>query len=211
MRLHFFVCLLALASCKKGLGSNFEGEITLKQTSAGKSEEMVVKAKQNKLRFEMNENGQAVAMLFDPAQNKVTTLFDDKKAYMELDFSSPSAPQANVDAKAATAEKTGKKDNIAGIDCEEWTVKDPSGKHNDVCLADGVAFFDLGAVQNKGDTAFSKQLREKKQFPLRSVDFDSTGKEIHRSEATKIEKKKLDSSLFEVPAGYQKISMPGIK
>jgi hypothetical protein len=206
------VCLLALPSCKKGLGSGFEGEITLKTTRAGATQDMVVKAKKDKLRFESNVGGQASSAIFDPGQNKVFMVMDAQKSYMEVDFSAPSAPQANVEAKAATAEKTGTKETIAGIDCEDWTVKDPSGKHTEVCLADGLAFFDLDGVKGgSGGSSFSKQLREKKQFPLKSVDFDASGKETSRTEATKIEKKKLDDSTFEVPAGYAKLTLPGMK
>jgi hypothetical protein len=206
------VLVLAVPSCKKGLGSGFEGEITLHTTRGSDSQDMIIKTKQEKLRFETNANGKSGAAIFDPAQNKVIMLLDDQKAYMEMDFSAPSAPQANVDAKAATAEKTGKKETVAGIDCEDWTVKDPSGKHTEVCLADGLAFFDLDGVKGGSSTSsFSKQLREKKQFPLKSVDYDAAGKEVSRTEATKIEKKKLDDGLFQVPSGYQKLSLPGMK
>lgn len=213
MRALVIVTLLSLASCKKGLGSDFEGEITMQTTSPTESAStMVVKAKKDKLRFETQMNGQTSAAIFDPSANKVVMVMDAQKAYMDMDFSSPSAPQANVDAKSATAEKTGKKSTIAGIDCEEWKVGDPSGKHSEVCLADGIAFFDLASVKSGGASdPFSKQLRDKKQFPLRSVDFDGTGKEIRRVEVTKIEKKKLDDSQFAVPAGYQKITLPVAK
>ncbi len=211
MKRALFVLLILATGCKKGLGSGFEGEITLHTTRGNDATEMVVKAKQDKLRFETTANGQATAAIFDPTQNKVFMLMDAQKAYMEVDFSSPSAPQANVDAKAASAEKTGKKETVAGIDCEDWTVKDPSGKHTEVCLADGLAFFDLDGVKGGSSSSFSKQLREKKQFPLKSVDFDASGKETSRTEATKIEKKKLDDSMFQVPSGYQKVSLPGMK
>jgi hypothetical protein len=210
-RLLFLAVLVALPACKKGLGSGFEGEITLKTTRAGNAQDMLVKAKQDKLRFDMTAGGQSTSAIFDPTQNKVFMVMDAQKAYMEVDFSSPSAPQANVDAKAASAEKTGTKENIAGIDCEDWTVKDPSGKHTEVCLADGLAFFDLDGVKGGGQSAFSKQLRDKKQFPLKSVDFDAGGKEVSRTEATKIEKKKLDDSVFKVPSDYTKMTLGNAK
>lgn len=204
--------VVLLPSCKKGLGSGFEGEITLQTTRAGSTQDMLVKAKKDKLRFETNVGGQASSAIFDPAQNKVFMVMDAQKAYMEVDFSTPSAPRANVDAKAASAEKTGTKETIAGIDCEDWSVKDPSGKHTEVCLADGLAFFDLDGVKGgSGGSSFSKQLREKKQFPLKSVDFDASGKETSRTEVTKIEKKKLDDAVFQVPPGYAKLSLPGMK
>lgn len=202
--------LLLVSSCSKGLGKDFEGEITMQVKGASGAQTMVVKAKSDKLRFESSANGKPMVALFDPMKNKVTLLMDDQKAYMDMDFSSPSAPKPNVDAAKATAEKTGKSDKVAGVSCEEWRVGDPSGKHTEVCLADGLAFFNLAGVQSGwgGDDPFAKQLREKKQFPLRSIDFDAGGKETSRTEVTQIEKKKLDDALFEVPQGYAKLNLP---
>lgn len=208
----FALALASVVSCKKGLGSGFEGEITLQTSKGGSSQELVVKAKKDKLRFEQASGGQRSSAIFDPAVNKLFMVMDAQKAYMEIDFSAPSAPQANVDAKSASAEKTGKKETIAGVDCEDWTVKDPSGKRSEVCLAEGLAFFDMQGVKGGGASSdFAKQLREKKQFPLKTVDFDASGKETSRTEATKIEKKKLDDAEFAVPSGYSKVTLPGMR
>jgi len=208
------LCLLALAGCKKGgLGAGFEGEITMHTTRAGQQPiDMVVKAKKDKLRFDTTTNGKAGSAIFDPAQNKVVLVMDEQKAYMDMDFSSPSAPAPNTDAKTGVADKLGTKDMVAGIECENWAVKDGSGKRSEVCIAEGIAFFDLDGVRNGGSSsAWSKQMREKKLFPLRSVDFDAGGKETSRTEATKVEKKPIDDAQFQVPAGYTKVTLPGAK
>ena len=54
------VLVLAVPSCKKGLGSGFEGEITLHTTRGSDSQDMIIKTKQEKLRFETNANGKAL-------------------------------------------------------------------------------------------------------------------------------------------------------
>jgi Domain of unknown function (DUF4412) len=206
-----FALALVLASvsgCKKGFGSNFEGEVTLQTTrGAAPPQSMVVKAKGDKLRFDTTTNGQSACALFDPQANKVTLVMDTQKAYMDMDFSGPSAAP-NTDPKTSAVDKTGKHETVAGYDCEDWIVKDPSGKRTEVCIAEGLAFFDIDSLRHGGGASWNKELRDKKYFPLRSVEFDFAGKEISRTEATKIEKKSLDASLFEVPAGYTKVATP---
>jgi hypothetical protein len=201
--------IACLPGCKKpGFGSNFEGEVTLHTNKAGQpAQDMVVKARGDKLRFETNSNGQAAAALFDPQANKVVLVMDAQKAYMDMDFSAPSAAP-NTDPSTSAVDKTGKHETIAGLDCEDWVVKDPSGKRTEVCIAEGLAFFDIDALRHGGGASWNKELRDKRYFPLRSVEMDATGKEISRTEATKIEKKTLDAALFDVPAGYAKITAP---
>ncbi len=200
---------LGLVACKKGFGADFEGEVTLRTTRpAGAAQDMVVKAKGDKLRFEMTgPNGQPTSALFDPVENKVVLLMDAQRAYMDMDFSSPSA-SPNTDARSSAVDKTGKHETICGFDCENWVVKDPSGKRSEVCIAQGLAFFDLEGVRHGGGASWNKELREKKYFPLRSVEFDASGKELSRTEATKIEKKKLDEGVFAVPKGYTRVPSP---
>jgi hypothetical protein len=200
--------VLLLPACKKGFGSNFEGEIQMRTTRAGSAPaDMVVKAKGDKLRFDTTTDGKTASAIFDPQANKVTALIDAQKAYMDMDFSSPSAAP-NTDARTSTTEKTGKKETIAGIDCEDWVAKDPSGKRSEVCIAEGLAFFDLDGLRHGGGAGWNKELRDKKMFPLKSVEYDAGGKEVSRSEVVKVEAKKLDDALFQVPTNYTKLAAP---
>ncbi len=202
------IALAGIAGCKKGFGSDFEGEVTLRTTRAGgAAQDMIVKAKGDKLRFDTTTNGQSASALFDPQANKVVLVMDAQKAYMDMDFSAPSAAP-NTDPTSSAVDKTGKHETVAGLDCENWIVKDPSGKRTEVCIAQGLAFFDIDALRHGGGASWNKELREKKYFPLRSVEFDAAGKEISRTEASKIEKKPLDATLFDVPKGYTKITAP---
>jgi hypothetical protein len=77
-----------------------------------------------------------------------------------------------------------------------------------VCIAEGLAFFDLEGVRHGGGAAWNKDLHDKKMFPLRSVELDASGKEISRSEVVKVEAKKLDDALFQIPQGYAKLTAP---
>jgi len=196
---------LAVVSCKKGFGSGFEGAITMHIRSATGESDMVVKTKGDKMRFETAGS----YMLFDPATNTVTMVNDATKTFSVVDFSGPHAPRANTSPETAQIEKSGKHETIAGIDCEDWTVHD-AGKRSEVCVAQGIAFFDVGSLKGGGSGGgLAKELRDKKLFPLRDVEYDASGKELSRMEVTKVEKKSLDDAELSVPQGYAKISLPG--
>lgn len=195
----------AAVSCKKdkGFGSTFEGEITMHMVRAGAPEEdMVVKAKGDKMRIDTND----AYLLYDPGSNKLTMVSAKQKSFMDLDFSKPGAPQANTSGDTATIDKSGKHETIAGIDCENWTAHDPSGKKSEVCIAQGIAFFDMGSMKG-GTSTIGKEMREKKLFPLRSVEYDAAGKEISRMQVTKVDKKSIDDSEFVVPKDFTKAAM----
>ncbi len=199
----FAFVTLAPLSCKKGFGSGFEGEITMHMARAGAPEEdMVVKTKGDKMRIDTS----GTYLLYDPATNAMTMVSPAQKSYMAMDFSKPGAPQANTSADNATIDKSGKHETIAGLDCENWTARDPSGKRSEVCIAQGLAFFDMGSMKGGGG-GLGKEMREKKLFPLRSVEYDAAGKEISRMQVTKVEKKSLEDSEFAVPKDYAKAAM----
>jgi hypothetical protein len=115
--------------------------------------------------------------------------------------------------------KTGKHETVAGHDCEDWEVAETNGTHTQLCVADGIGFFDFGAVAPpSAATQFGSwlsDLREKQEFPLRAITSDPGGKEASRMEVTKIDAHPLDDSTFAVPAGYKVMSggipvMPGM-
>jgi hypothetical protein len=202
--------LLALAAsgCSKGL-SNFEGAITLRTTRPGAAPaDLVVKAKGDKLRFETRlSDGSAASAIYLPGQSRLVMINDAQKVAMDMDLSGPSSAP-NTDPGTSDAEKTGSSETIAGLSCDDWKVKDPSGKRTEVCIAQGLAYFDLDAIRHGGGGAWSRSMRDKKMFPLRSVEYDASGKETSRTEAVSIEKTKLDDAIFDVPAGYQHMKAP---
>jgi hypothetical protein len=112
-----------------------------------------------------------------------------------------------------TVAKTGKHETIAGRDCEDWDVTEALGdKHDQLCVTEGMVFFDFAALTPPNATGASmgtwlKQLRANKEFPLRSVTLDTSGKELSRMEVTKIEAKPVDDALFNWPPGYRQLDM----
>jgi Domain of unknown function (DUF4412) len=208
---------LALACSKTNKLDGFEGDITMHTTSSGAgatSQDMIVEVKKDQLRFDMT-SPQGVAMhgVFDPQANKVVLYADSTKTYTDMNFSGASGA-TNTNPDTAAIAQSGKHETIAGYDCEDFSVSDPSGKKSEVCTAQGIAFFDIASLRggapggSGAGSPIGKQFREKKSFPLRSVEYDATGKELSRMEVTKIESKSIDDSRFVTPPDYTKLSLP---
>ena len=205
---------LALACSKTNKLDGFEGDITMHTTSSGTSatsQDMIVEVKKDQLRFDMTSpQGATMHGVFDPKANKVVLYADSTKTYTDMDFSGPSgATNTNPDTSAIA--QSGKHETVAGYDCEDFTVNDPSGKKSEVCIAQGIAFFDIGSLRGGAQASGSpiaKQFRDKKSFPLRSVEYDASGKELSRMEVTKIESKSIDDARFMTPADYTKLALP---
>ena len=168
---------------------------------------MTIKAKGDKLRIEMPAPGGGTASaIYLPHENKMVVLLDAQKAAMDMNLGAPGAPQANTNAQTSAVDKTGKKETVAGITCEDWIVKDPTGSRTETCVAEGLPYLDLDSLRHAGPgSAWKAEMRTKKTFPLRSVEYDKDGKELTRAEVTAVKKEKLDDSLFEVPEGYSRI------
>jgi hypothetical protein len=212
------VAFAALAGCSRPQTlASFEGDITMHTTTPkDPPHDLLLKAKGDKLRFEMTgPGGEPSHAIYDPAAaDKVVLLIDSRKMYMPLDFSAKGAPAPNTDPTASTIQKTGTHKLVAGYDCEQWSAKDPSGRHSEVCIAQGIAFFDLSRMRAGGaeaESALAKEFREHKSFPLESVEFDTDGKEISRMEVVKITPGTVADADFAIPAGYTKMELPARK
>jgi predicted small secreted protein len=210
----FSLATLAIVACSKtnGFGSDFEGAVTMHTTTPGSAgQDMIVKAKGDKLRFDLKSpQGDPMHGVFDPKANKVVVFFDSTRTYMDMDFAKPSA-SPNTDPGTSAVTKSGNHETIAGFDCEDWTVKDPTGKRSELCIAQGIAYFDVASLRpgSSGATSpLAKEFRDKKSFPLRAVEYDAAGKELSRMEVTKIEKVRVDDAAFATPSDFTKVTLP---
>jgi hypothetical protein len=206
------LALTSLSACSNnGFGSNFEGEVVMKTTRAtGPAGTMTIKAKGDDLRIEIpTPDGKVAAAIYSAKQNKMSVLLDAQKMAMDMDMGAPGAPTPNTDSKTSAVEKTGKSETIAGVTCDDYVVKDPSGTRTETCVAKGLPYLDLDALRHGGATSsWSRDMRANKTFPLRSVEYDASGKELSRAEVTSVTKEKLDDALFQVPADYKHVAAP---
>jgi len=189
-------------------GGPFEGAITMSMTEAGKPAETITyTVKGEKMRFDRPAGPDPGYVIVDGPSKKVTSVDDKKKLaiVMTMDGMPGMAgghAAAAAAAKKPTIDKTGKMETIAGYSCEDWKITEDNGEKSEACMAKGIAFPSMGKAQG-----WMAELMDQKVFPLRVVTNDPGGKEKSRMEVTKIEKKSVEESQFEVPAGYKTQSM----
>jgi hypothetical protein len=201
-----FVMLLAFAGLTPitgAQGQGFEGVVTF-QTPEGHN--LRYYAGHSKVRMEMSAQGHDMTMLIDPATRVMDMVMPQQQMYMEMPLS-----HLNVDSiaesKHAKATKTGKTDVVAGHPCEYWKVQGENGETADVCLASDLGtFFAFRNPMQRGAAPAWEGLGGENRFPLKVL-ANKNGKVETVLEATSIEQKKLDPSLFSIPSSYHKMQM----
>jgi hypothetical protein len=219
-----------LASAQPG---GFEGIVAYKMTGKGGGAEMTQMYKGMKSRTEMSSGGQSQAVIMDMGTGVMTILMPQQKMYMVMDMrkagqglaglpfgrgkkdtgAGAGAPRAMPKVTA-----TGRKETIAGHECEYYVMGDKG--ETEVCSAKGLGMFMMGqspmgggmqsmaalaAVATNSDAA---KLFADGFFPLKMAHVQGGKKEVVM-EATRVEKKTLDASLFVPPPDYKEMKMPG--
>jgi len=216
------VAALATTSCDKlkaaagsTFGADFEGEITM--VSKPQNMQLTFGIKKPKYRIDTVGNvapgnamfGQGASLILDPPAKKGYALLPAQKKAFVLDFDKLKAQnQARTGAVTnqppPKIEKTGKKEIIAGYECEDWKITTHDGKKSDLCAADGITWMDLGDLGwSSPEFTAAAVVSGMNRFPLRVVTYAANGAEEMRLEATKIDKKKLEDARFTVPPDYQ--------
>lgn len=186
----------------------FEGVVTF-QSSAGPEGQQTVQysVKGGKVRMDMSGMGMSAYSIFDMDSKTFRMVMPQQHMYLERAIPNTQAV-ADSAMQHSKIEWTGKKETIAGHECEHANITDPTGTVVDACLAKGLgSFMGMGGPGGRGGprgggTGWAEQLGN--VFPLKVVQDGRVEMLV-----TSIEKKSLDDSLFTVPSGYQKMGMPG--
>lgn len=197
------------------VAQGFEGAVTLKITSERGQMEMVQQVKGDKVRSEMNMGGRGGVILMDGAAMTMTMLMTSEKMYMTMPIGGSPMGGPPEPQPAPKITKLGTSETIAGRACDNYLVETERQKM-EICAAKGLGFFMMGGGGGRrGGGPGLPNLRDAKVvadfkdgfYPLRITDVTSGRKPM--MEVTKIEPKALDAALFQVPADYQQMSMPG--
>jgi hypothetical protein len=196
----------------------FEGVITYRMSMEGHDATMRYMAKGTNLRQEMEMPGMPGPMfiLLDLEHQVARTVMPSMGMYMEMDLAKAQEmlpPEARAKAESPPPlVKLGTSDVVAGVHCENYRI----GEDMEACIATGLGWF-MNAPQRgmgRGTTPTGPNFRAyEKEFkdgalPLRMRYLRNAKWEL-LMEATAVEKKSLDASLFELPAGLRKMGMPG--
>lgn len=188
--------------------SAFEGVVTMRmQPGRGLEETMQYSVKGDKVRMDMSGGAITMFQLYDRSTKVFDMVIPMRHMYMERTVDA--SARADSAAGKTKIEWTGKKETIAGHECEHATITDAQGRSSDVCLAKDLGTF-MGMPGGgrgrgrRGGAGAGWQAHIGQAFPLKVV---QNGRVVLL--VTSVEKKALDDSLFTVPSGYQKMGMPG--
>jgi hypothetical protein len=186
----------------------FEGVIEFKKSSAVDTTNYIYYIKGNMVRIdELGAKSHKVegSFLVNLDAKTMHSLNHERKLYMEQ-----VTPPAPVVKGACTAKKGDKVKNLQGYKCTEYIVTNTDENTKiTYYLAEGkFAFFDKLLRQlnrkDKSSTYYLQIPNIKNMFPMLSIQTDLSGKEQVKLEVTKITKKEIEFSMFEIPKGYNK-------
>jgi len=199
--------LLSIALLDTGSlqAQEFEGLITVHMTGTTRDGTQIpdveYMSRKGMVRLNVRSPMGSIGVIAIPAEKKLYALMDAQSAYMEQPLSFDIA--ATTPAPVVT--RTGKKETIAGYECEHILIAGQPGSM-DVCMARGLGPFVAATVALGGQSmpAWQRALLADGGFPLKVIRADGTT----QLEVTKIEKKRLSDALFTVPDNYTKMDMP---
>ncbi len=212
----------------------FEGEIGMHLESKGdKPVDLTVSLKKDRVRMDVPEGmkgtellgGSKGYLLLHAPEKKIYFVSDTQKKVIFVDLDTvgektkaltggAAPPGAGAGAapslpSTTSITRTGKKDRVAGIDCEEWEIKDKNRPESTgtLCLAEeSTSWLKLPLRALPDAYNFTAQIMDGNHFPLRYVGMSGATQTV-RAEATKIEKKTLADAVFEVPKGYEMVDL----
>jgi len=194
----------------------FEGILHMKMSAPEGSQGGKLYISKNGTRFEMNladpETGKVMMNIitFTPSAepNLLYTLNDNAKTYNVMDMEKLQEELGDVSEDLEQDDFTVKKlgtETLHGYKCSHVLITDGQGETEMWLTKDLLSAADFARLQtgkNKSAAAFDLRLKKAglDGFPLKTLDRKSNTS----MEFVKIERKSLDKSLFEVPAGYTK-------
>ena len=203
------IVAVIIAFASSAVAQSFEGVIEFKKASTIDTTSYIYYVKGNMVRIdEIGSKSHKVegSFIVDLDAKTMKFLNHDRKLYG--DQPTPAAP---VIKGNCTVKKGQNVKNLQGYKCIEYIVtNNDENTQITYYIADGkFSFFDklLRQLNRKEkSSSYYLQIQDiKNMFPMLSVQTDiSTGKETMKLEVSKITKKEVDASMFEIPKGYNK-------
>ena len=183
---------------------SFEGVITAKAGAKGATQTLQAKGSLTRvdLNFGGGPGGGPGAIIRD-GQGSVIMLVPARKMYTRP----PYLQGKPSDIKDFTFTRTGKKETVAGYECEWGTVKgdDVVSGATQWCVTSALGFIGFTPGQTAANVAALRKQFPKGAVVLKSLD----AKGAVQYEVVKVEKKSLDASIFAPPPDYKEMKIPG--
>ena len=188
-RLMLFVVslfIIGLGTAGSGHAAEFSADMIQKSPMGNTNGKVFVKGEN--FRQEMNMGGQNQIMIFQKEKGVVWILMPGQRMYMEMAAGGEQnmAPPTPEEMEKIGDKKDLGEEKVNGYKCKKfrYTSKDPS----------------VGTT--------TMWISKKLNFPIKTEMEGSSGP--MSMEYKNIQEKELPESLFKIPAGYQKISMPSM-
>ncbi len=199
--------------------TDFEGKVTMKMQGEDNEPHTInYYVKENKIRFEADNQGQQGTMIWDGKNNKMTVIVPQQKMYMELPMNNMLKKETEMGTENnqpshkinGDFEKTDETKEINGYKTEKWTYKDNSGITEAWMTKDlgAFIFFNNPMARSSNQPTWQKEIENAGYFPMMVIHKDENGNITSKMEVTSVEKKSLDNSMFEAPSDYKKMNMP---
>jgi hypothetical protein len=199
----------------------FQGVVTYRMTSEGRSFDVAYMTKGDRVRTEMEMDGMQMFMLMDAGKATMTTVMPDQRMYMTMDLNRMAARSGERNTEVPKITRTGRTETIAGHSCEHYLMGDKQDV--DVCVASGLGYYLAGSAPGQrgrspsfglpsaGDPRWAefREMFKDGFFPLKTT-LTEGGKVKMEMVATSVEPRALGDDLFTVPAGFQEMRMPGM-
>lgn len=212
--------LLCLPAVPAAAQQAFEGAITYRMTSEGRSVDATFMSKGHRTRMEMEAPGMPgqMVILMDNQAMVMQMVMQSVGMYLEMDMkkAAGSGP-GNATGAPPRIEKTGTSEEIAGIRCENYRMQSGDEPGVEACIATGMGYF-MGGMDNpmagrgRGNAgpnwaAYSRHFADG-MLPLR-VRMQRNGSWVTLMEAVSVVRKPLEDGLFRLPEGLRKMPVPG--
>ena len=210
VRALFIACVAALVAPAPAAAQSFEGVISFEATANEITSSFDYYVKGSQVRIVVGASGrQGAAVIIDSKKNLATMLVPGASMYMEFDLAAAASAKGNPPAEGIVLTRTGRTDEIAGQECEEFLASSQSMKAEVWAVAGFGTFmqFDPSPKSSRPSLSLERKLAQQGLFPLRMVVRDLSGKEQSRFEAKRIDERSLDSRLFAIPTGWKKMDL----
>ncbi len=160
------------------------------------------------VRVNLKSPAGAIAILALVAEQKTYVVVESQRTYMDVSTTLNSDAAASV-APSATITRTGRRETIAGYECEHAlvaTTGSGGSQTTDVCLTSALGpWINPSGGLGAGRMApWQRQLMKEGAFPLKVVTADG----VVSLEVVRVEKRRVSDTLFRIPADFTKMDMP---
>lgn len=192
---------------------SFEGYAQFISEFTDEESEQVIKIdmdyyiKNDKFRVEIKSAEGTSVMLINKDHSYM--LMPQANMYMEFPNAVAEPNEQNgekEDKNELAAAKTGQKKNILGYECELYVFHEEDSDL-EIWATDELGFF-MFAASPMEQSQISNKYFSDGFFPLQILIKDKVGTGTGKVEVLKIEKQSVADNMFEIPAGYSKMTMP---